>query len=303
MAEEYGNELGNIINESDGDLKKVKDLWVERFGKLDQNLEFGLSTFGMGVLFGSATKAGQQFADTYKDWLSGQTDDVKAKFGEIEKEVNQDAQKIVNEVAEDVTEEAEGEEETAPTMENIITEEVEANPIKNKAPVYKKGGKKLLFTGSPRKFTRFDKSKIGSNADGGSPRGIFFSNDPEVAGFYANEVNGDGMGQLLNMVGLGKFKGIEPTIYSAVLNTENVKEVDFDGQTSSTTMDKNAIIKKAFEEGFDAVVLKNIKDGPSVPQDVTVVKDIKFVSQFEATQDGRGRKIKKKLTKYNRSCS
>ena len=304
MAEEYGNELGNIINESDGDLKKVKDLWVERFGKLDQNLEFGLSTFGMGVLFGSATKAGQQFADTYKDWLSGQTDDVKAKFGEIEKEVNQDAQKIVNEVKEEVTEEAApevevkeaaSEVETAPTMEDVITEEVEANPRKNKAPVYKKGGKKLLFTGSPRKFTTFDKSKVGSNADGGSPQGIFFSNDPEVAGFYANEVNGDGMGQLLNMVGLGKFKGIEPTIYSAVLNTENVKEVEFDGQTSSTTMDKNAIIKKAFEEGFDAVVLKNIKDGPSVPQDVTVVKDIKFVSQFEATQDGRGRKIRRSL--------
>jgi len=131
MAEEYGNELGNIINESDGDLKKVKDLWVERFGKLDQNLEFGLSTFGMGVLFGSATKAGQQFADTYKDWLSGQTDDVKAKFGEIEKEVNQDAQKIVNEVAEDVAEEAAPEaaaevevtDEVAPEVKEEVTEE------------------------------------------------------------------------------------------------------------------------------------------------------------------------------------
>jgi hypothetical protein len=123
MAEEYGNELGNIINESDGDLKKVKDLWVERFGKLDQNLEFGLSTFGMGVLFGSATKAGQQFADTYKDWLSGQTDDVKAKFGEIEKEINQDAQKIVNEVAEDVAEEVAPEVETDPEVEEKVTEE------------------------------------------------------------------------------------------------------------------------------------------------------------------------------------
>ena len=225
----------------------------------------------------------QMEADKLKD---NKTQAGKRKVAELNEQMKE---------LEDNPIEAAPEEETAPTMENVITEEVEANPIKNKAPVYKKGGKKLLFTGSPRKFTKFDKSKIGSNADGGSPRGIFFSNDPEVAGFYANEVNGDGMGQLLNMVGLGKFKGIEPTIYSAVLNTENVKEVEFGGQTSSTTMDKNAIIKKAFEEGFDAVVLKNIKDGPSVPQDVTVVKDIKFVSQFEATQDGRGRKIRRSL--------
>ena len=185
---------------------------------------------------------------------------------------------------------------------DVITEEVDANPRKDKAPVYRKGGKKLLFTGSPRKFTTFDMSKVGSNADGGSPKGIFFSNDPGVAGFYANEVNGDGMGQLLNMVGLGKLKGIEPTIYSAVLNTENIKEVEFNGESSSSTMDKNAIIQEAFAEGFDAVILKNIKDGPSVPQDVTVVKDIKFVDQFTDTQDGKGKKISNDLSKQKQDA-
>ena len=178
---------------------------------------------------------------------------------------------------------------------DVITEELDANPRKDKAPVYRKGGKKLLFTGSPRKFTTFDMSKVGSNADAGSPKGIFFSNDPGVAGFYANEVNGDGMGQLLNMVGLGKLKGIEPTIYSAVLNTDNVKEVEFNGESSSSTMDKNAIIQEAFAEGFEAVVLKNIKDGPSVPQDVTVVRDIKFIDQFTDTKDGKGRKLSRNL--------
>ena len=185
---------------------------------------------------------------------------------------------------------------------DVITEEVDANLRKDKAPVYRKGGKKLLFTGSPRKFTTFDMSKVGSNADGGSPKGIFFSNDPGVAGFYANEVNGDGMGQLLNMVGLGKLKGIEPTIYSAVLNTENIKEVEFNGESSSSTMDKNAIIQEAFAEGFDAVTLKNIKDGPSVPQDVTVVKDIKFVDQFTDTQDGKGKKISNDLSKQKQDA-
>ena len=185
---------------------------------------------------------------------------------------------------------------------DVITEEADANPRKDKAPVYKKGGKKLLFTGSPRKFTTFDMSKVGSNADAGSPKGIFFSNDPGVAGFYANEVNGDGMGQLLNMVGLGKLKGIEPTIYSAVLNTENIKEVEFNGESSSSAMDKNAIIQEAFAEGFDAVVLKNIKDGPSVPQDVTVVKDSKFIDQFTDTKDGSGRKLSRNLSKQKQDA-
>ena len=221
--------------------------------------------------------------------------DLKAQI--IELQTNQLEQEAVEDTDQSASLTEEEKTESTTKASEAITEEVDANPRKNKAPVYKKGGKKLLFTGSPRKFTEFDMSKVGSNADGGSPQGIFFSNDPGVAGFYANEVNGDGMGQLLNMVGLGKLKGIEPTIYSAVLNTENVKEVEFDGQSSSSTMDKNAIIKESFEEGFDAVVLKNIKDGPSVPQDITVVKDIKFIDQFEDTQDGKGRKVSKKLAK------
>ena len=231
-------------------------------------------------------------------------EDVEAAQDDVTEEAS-DFEALMNEVSPSVEEDVAVTEDVEVDGEvdaDVITEEVDSNPRKDKAPVYRRGGKRLLFTGSPRKFKTFDMSKVGSNADAGSPKGIFFSNDPGVAGFYANEVNGDGMGQLLNMVGLGKLKGIEPTIYSAVLNTENIKEVEFNGESSSSTMDKNAIIQEAFAEGFDAVILKNIKDGPSVPQDVTVVKDIKFVDQFTDTQDGKGKKISNDLSKQKQDA-
>ena len=98
VAEEYGNEIGSIINESDGSLKKMQDLYLERFGTLDQNIEFGIMTFGMGVLFGSATKAGQGFADSHKDWLSKQSDAVKENFNKLSSEVSSDISKVAEEL-------------------------------------------------------------------------------------------------------------------------------------------------------------------------------------------------------------
>jgi len=133
-AEEYGNEFGSIINESDGSLSKMKDLWKERFGSLDKNLEFGLMTYGMGIIFGSATKAGQSFADSHKEWLAGQSDEVKAQFQEISKEVNEDIKDVAEEVAPEVATKAAPEsvieEEIIPdvTPEAEVTEEVEVAP-------------------------------------------------------------------------------------------------------------------------------------------------------------------------------
>ena len=179
------------------------------------------------------------------------------------------------------------------TVENISVVEEALDDGSLKAPVYNKNGKKLLFTGSPRKFESFDMSKVGSSADAGQAQGIFFSNDPYIAEYYSKETM-DPLGNLLTSVGLGKLKGIQPTIYSATLDTDNIVEVDFEGEATSEGKDKNKIIQEAFENGYDAVVLKNIYDGPQVKQDVTVVKDAKFISDFTDT-NSKAKAITKQL--------
>lgn len=179
------------------------------------------------------------------------------------------------------------------TVENINVVEEALDDGSLKSPVYNKNGKRLLFTGSPRKFESFDMSKVGSSADAGQAQGIFFSNDPYIAEYYSKETM-DPLGNLLTSVGLGKLKGIQPTIYSATLNTDNVLEVDFEGQATSEGKNKNKIIQDAFENGYDAVVLKNIYDGPQVKQDVTVVRDAKFISDFTDT-NSKAKEITKQL--------
>jgi hypothetical protein len=58
------------------------------------------------------------------------------------------------------------------------------------------------------------------------------------------------------------------------------KVVDFGGKRSSTEMDKNKIIQDAWDDGYDAVELKNIQDGPSGSHNVTVVKDPSTLAGF-----------------------
>jgi hypothetical protein len=133
VAEEYGNEMGAIIDESNGSLKEMKSLFKERFGTLDQNLEFGLMTFGMGIIFGSATKAGQGFADSHKEWLSNQSDEVKAQFNGLRGEVNEDINNIVNEVSKESTpvdEEVVSEEATPVAEEAVVSQEERKGKIK-----------------------------------------------------------------------------------------------------------------------------------------------------------------------------
>jgi len=105
VIEEYGNEIGAIIDESDGSLRGIRDLWVERFGTLDQNLEFGLLTFGMGVAFGSATKAGKDFSNKHKEWLRQQPEDIQARFEALTKEVNDGVTEAVTSVNNETTSE------------------------------------------------------------------------------------------------------------------------------------------------------------------------------------------------------
>jgi hypothetical protein len=161
----------------------------------------------------------------------------------------------------------------------------------DKAPVYKTGGKPVLFHGSAKKFTEFDIEKIGSGADGGTARGIFFTSDPEVASFFSKET-GSTKGNVIRLVKSLTGKS-ESTIYSGTLNTDNIKTIDFKGQRTSPGFDKNKTIQEAFDQGFDAVILKNIVDGPNKAQDVTVVKDMSVIEGFKDTQSSGNKLIKK----------
>jgi len=161
----------------------------------------------------------------------------------------------------------------------------------DKAPVYKTGGKPVLFHGSAKKFTEFDIEKIGSGADAGTARGIFFTSDPEVASFFSKET-GSTKGNVIRLIKSLTGKS-ESTIYSGTLNTDNIKTIDFNGQRTSPGFDKNKTIQEAFDQGFDAVILKNIVDGPNKAQDVTVVKDMSVIDGFKDTQLSGNKLIKK----------
>lgn len=138
-----------------------------------------------------------------------------------------------------------------------------------------------LYHGSPFKYDKLDTEKVGSVGDSGNePLGIFFTDNKSIAKFYSNET-GTGLGNVLNMLGLGGLKGYKPSVYAGDINPKNPKEVDFKGNRTSDEMDKNEIIKKGFEDGHDAIILKNIIDGPDVIQNVTVVKDPSIVKNFK----------------------
>jgi len=137
-----------------------------------------------------------------------------------------------------------------------------------------------LYHGSPYMYDKLDTEKVGSVNDVNEPLGIFFTDKKSIAKFYSNET-GTGLGNVLNMLGLGGIKGYKPSVYVGDVNPTNPKEVDFDGKRSSDEMDKNEIIKQGFKDGHDAVILKNIIDGPDVKQNVTVVKDPSVVKNFK----------------------
>jgi hypothetical protein len=130
-----------------------------------------------------------------------------------------------------------------------------------------------IYSGSPYKFKQFDPSKIGSVNDKGNPMGVWFTDDKGIAKVYSKET-GSTFGNLLNSVGLGNLKGYKPTVYmkNAPKNLKT-KTVDFKGAYSSDALDKNKIVKDAWDEGYESVLLNNIKDGSPIPHNVSVFKD------------------------------
>ena len=138
-----------------------------------------------------------------------------------------------------------------------------------------------LYHGSPYMYDKLDKDKVGSVNDVNEPLGIFFTDNKSIAKDFYSKESGTVLGNVLIGLGLGGLKGYKPSVYVGDINPKNPKIVDFGGKISSDEMDKNKIIKKGFKDGHDAIILKNIVDGPSLIQNVTVVKDPSIVKSFK----------------------
>ena len=134
VAEEYGNEIGNIISESNGDLNEFIKLHSERFGNFDENVKFGLMTFGMGMAFGAFTKSGKQFMEKHQEWLSEQSPEVQSEFATIAAET-QAAIEPIEKIAELEAEAEAIVDEESPRLQEIEAEiaQIEALTDEDKA--------------------------------------------------------------------------------------------------------------------------------------------------------------------------
>lgn len=125
----------------------------------------------------------------------------------------------------------------------------------------------VLYHGSTKKFDKFDNNAIGSTT--GDYSGFYFTNNRGIAKGYYSKETGKGWGNLLVALGLGRLGGYHSTVYSVFLNSRNPYIYDFKGDFDNIGREK--LISKARKSKYDLVILKNIKDGPSVKQDVYVV--------------------------------
>lgn len=120
-AEEYGNEMGNIYRDSDS-WAEAKELLEQRFGTFDQNLEFVISTFVMGVGMGAGSVIGKyafKKAEVAASQLPPEQQKIVADALEY---LNSDPE--IEAIRNEVEAEAEEVVEETPVAEEVATEEV-----------------------------------------------------------------------------------------------------------------------------------------------------------------------------------
>ncbi len=147
-----------------------------------------------------------------------------------------------------------------------FTEVFSSSDCDNISKVVDENGEPLLvYHGSARRFKEFDVNKIGSTT--GDKSGFYFSNNRKIAKDYYSRETGNGWDNVKLMLGITrKYK---PTVYSCFIKALNPYIQDFNGDYDNIGREK--IIADAREKQHDAVILKNIIDGPGVVQDAYVV--------------------------------
>lgn len=123
----------------------------------------------------------------------------------------------------------------------------------------------LVYHGSARRFKEFNTNEIGSTT--GDKSGFYFSNNRKISkGYYSTET-GNWWDNIKVMLGISrKYKS---TVYDCFIRAFNPYIHNFDGNRDN--IGREELIAEKKESGYDCVILKNIIDGPSLPQDVYVV--------------------------------
>lgn len=107
--EEYGNEVGAIYNQSEN-WQEAKKLLEERFGTMDQNKEFFVTTYLMGIGMGTPTVLGRWNTMKAKEVYDGMSPKDKKWADEVVQAIDKDFQTPTKEAKEEgieVTEEVE----------------------------------------------------------------------------------------------------------------------------------------------------------------------------------------------------
>ena len=141
---------------------------------------------------------------------------------------------------------------------------IDATETSNISKVVDENGEPLLvYHGSAKRFKEFDIEKIGSTT--GDKSGFYFSDRRGVAKHYYSRETGNARENTKLILGI-KYK---PTVYDCFIRAFNPYIHDFDGNRDN--IGREELIAEKKESGHDCVILRNIIDGPSLPQDVYVV--------------------------------
>ncbi len=182
----------------------------------------------------------------------------------IEKTYGQQGINILNDILNNATGFYEREGRKISNRLNELNTTIKNSQNKNVSKVVDENGEPLLvYHGSAKRFKEFDIEKIGSTT--GDKSGFYFSDRRGVAKHYYSRETGNARENSKLILGI-KYK---PTVYDCFIRAFNPYIHDFGGNWDN--IGREELIAEKKESGHDCVILRNIIDGPSLPQDVYVV--------------------------------
>lgn len=126
--------------------------------------------------------------------------------------------------------------------------------------------KPVYYHGTNKEFEAFDPGQLKSASGSRDALGFYFTEDPEVASFFADSPK---RGRIIEA---GLSVKNPKTIDLAKLRAQAIGGFDVDAN-------KSALVKEAFDAGHDAVIFKNSSEGKGPVTTTVVVKDAAQIAQ------------------------